>query len=149
MHYCVTWGLPKYSRPAERIKLTYLHEGFNLLKYFHHSKKAHRGKNNVKAIDWLFLVQVQVVLIHNNGDPKRPKGISKAIGEYAHAYSQPPPSCWLRARCSKGSIYIWRLWERPPNQHIHVGVCHLTLDGIMWLNGCSLGVTNNETHFLP
>ena len=34
-------------------------------------------------IDWLFLVYVEVVPIHNNGDPKRPKGISKAIGEYA------------------------------------------------------------------
>ena len=33
-----------------------------------------------------------MVPIHNNEDPKRPKGISKAIGEYAHAHSQLPQS---------------------------------------------------------
>ena len=30
-----------------------------------------------------------MVLINNNGDPKRPIGISKAIGEYTHAHSSP------------------------------------------------------------
>ena len=56
-----------------------------------------------KYIDWLFLVYVQVVPIHNNGDPKRPKEISKAVGEYACAHSQLPPSRWLRACWSKDS----------------------------------------------
>ena len=38
-----------------------------------------------------------MVPIHNKGDPKRPKGKSKTIGEYAHAHSQPSPSRWPRA----------------------------------------------------
>ena len=42
-----------------------------------------------------------MIPIHNNGDPKRPKRISKVIGKYAHAHSQLPPSRWLRACCSK------------------------------------------------
>ena len=35
----------------------------------------------------------------NNVDPKRHKGILKAIGENAHDHSQLPPSRWLRACC--------------------------------------------------
>ena len=44
-----------------------------------------------------------MVPIHNNGDPKRSKGISKIIVEYAHVHSQPPQRRWLRASCSKES----------------------------------------------
>ena len=29
-----------------------------------------------------------MISIHNNSDPKRPKAISKGIGEYAHAHSK-------------------------------------------------------------
>ena len=36
----------------------------------------------------------------NNGDSKRPKGISPTIGEYALAHSQLPLSRWLRTCCS-------------------------------------------------
>ena len=49
----------------------------------------------ILIIERLFLVQIQVVPIHNNGDPRRLKGISKGIGEYAHAHSQLPQSRWL------------------------------------------------------
>ena len=42
-----------------------------------------------------------MVFIHNNRDPKIPKGISKTIREYAHAHSQLPPSRWLRAERMK------------------------------------------------
>ena len=44
-----------------------------------------------------------MVPMYNNGDPKRPKLISKIIGEYAQVHSQLPPSRWLRAWCSKES----------------------------------------------
>ena len=49
-----------------------------------------------RLIDY-FLLQVQVVPIYNNGDPKRPKGVSNALREYALAHNQLPPSLWLRA----------------------------------------------------
>ena len=42
---------------------------------------------HMPARNWLFLVYVKVVPIHNSGDSKRPKGILKAIGEYAYDQS--------------------------------------------------------------
>ena len=42
-----------------------------------------------------------MVPIHNDGDQKRPKGISKARGEYSHAHTPLPQSRWLGAYCSK------------------------------------------------
>ena len=57
-----------------------------------------------------------MISIHNNGDPKRPKGISKAIGEHAHAHSQLHQSRWLSACCSKERREKLRLQERPPKQ---------------------------------
>ena len=44
-----------------------------------------------------------MVPIHNKGDPQRPKGASKAIGEYVHDNSLLPQSRWLQACCRKVS----------------------------------------------
>ena len=78
---------------------------------------------NKYIIDWPFLVQVHTVPIHNNGDPKRFKGISKAIGEHAHAHSQLPQSRWLRACEQRNEGYTKdhrsskrKAYEGPPAQ---------------------------------
>ena len=69
-----------------------------------HGCYQHTGLERVTAkTDWLFLVQIQVVPIHNNGDPKRPKEIWKTLWEHAHAHRQLPPSHWPWAWCSKES----------------------------------------------
>ena len=52
---------------------------------------------------------------HNYCDSNRPKEITKAIGEYAHAHNQLPHS-WMRSRRSKESREKGRLEERPPKQ---------------------------------
>ena len=42
-----------------------------------------------------------MVPIHSNGDPKRPKGISKAIEEYTLAHSEIPTNRWLEHIAAK------------------------------------------------
>ena len=44
--------------------------------------------------------------IQNNGDTNRPKGITKVIGEYAHAHRKLPQNSRQKACCSRESREI-------------------------------------------